>query len=213
MFLRMIDFSERFAPGLLVLGFVPLAFMGFSHADLIGWTGTILSVATAFTGGFVMIYQRIQRARRDDRVEWIKLRQGSLQALLDQTNRDLAEARDELAAMTAKLNAMTQQNTEQLTQIIELTRLVTRLGSLISRLPYQLGLRLLPATPSGPQGEPIAVLGVTVSCLEGIVDQLRETTHVLRKLATNGSGSKPEPEPEPELPSNPSRPNDDALQH
>ena len=33
----------------------------------------------------------------------MKLRQGSLQSLLDQTNRDLNEARDELAAMTAKL--------------------------------------------------------------------------------------------------------------
>jgi hypothetical protein len=157
--------------------------LGFpSHADLIGWAGTILSLATAFTGGFVMIYQRIQRARRDDRIEWMKLRQGSLEALLETSNRELEEARVELALQTAKLDTLTKQNGDQLEQIIELTRHITRLGALLGRLPHRLGLTLALASAESPANS-IETLGQTVVCLEGLVEQLHMTTQVLSKLA------------------------------
>lgn len=161
---------------------VALAYGFLSHTDLIGWTGTILSIATAFTGGFVMIYQRIQRTRRDDRIEWMKLRHGSLEALLEQANREIDETRAELALQTAKLNTLTKQNSDQLEQIIELTRHITHLGSLIGRLPRQLGLTFALTADETP-GNSIETLGQTVACLEGLVKQLRETTQVLSKLA------------------------------
>jgi len=170
-----IEVIESRGPAVMAFGFP-------SHAELIGWTGTILSLATAFTGGFVMIYQRIQRARRDDRIEWMKLRQGSLEALLEQANREIDEARIELALQTAKLNTLTKQNSDQLEQIIELTRHITHLGALIGRLPRRLGLTFALSTAETPV-DSIETLGQTVVCLEGLVVQLRETTQVLSKLA------------------------------
>jgi len=153
-----------------------------THSDVIGWTGTILSISTAFTGAFVMIYQRIQRARRDDRVEWMKLRHGSLQALLEQANRDLAELRTELEAQIAKSKVLAKQNGDQLEQIIELTRHIIRLGALIGGLPRRLGLGGLADASSLSPESSIEALDQTVQCLEGPVEELRVPSRVLSKL-------------------------------
>lgn len=162
-----------------------------SRADLISWTGTVLSLATAFTGGFIMIYQRIQRARRDDRIEWMKLRHGGLEAQLEQANHEIDEARAEIALLTEKLEALARQNDDQLEQIIELTRHITRLGALIARLPYRLGLTFAAASDELTE-QSIEAVTQTVACLEGLVVQLRATTQVLGKLAAIESPPPPD---------------------
>ena len=154
-----------------------------SPADLIGWSGTILSLATAFTGGFVRIYQRIQRARRDDLVEWMKLKQGSLQTSLEKARQDLKNTQHDLALSVARVDTLGRQNDEQLKQIIKLTRQITRLGVLIGRLPGRIGLTPKPNASDEPPEQAIETLGQTVDCLEGLVEQLRETTRVLGTLA------------------------------
>jgi hypothetical protein len=171
------------APILLVI--MPIiAFAGLpSPADLIGWSGTILSLATAFTGGFVMIYQRIQRARRDDLVEWMKLKQGSLQTSLEKARQELKNTQDELTLSVAKVETLGRQNDEQLKQIIKLTRQITRLGVLIGRLPGRIGLTPKSNASDEHPEQAVETLGQTVDCLEGLVDQLRETTRVLGRLA------------------------------
>ena len=157
-----------------------------THSDVIGWSGTILSIATALTGGFVMIYQRIQRARRYERLAWMNLKRGSLQELLDQANRELAELRAALEVQSRKAEALSRQNRDQLEQIIELTRHIIRFGALIGSLPRRLGLGCLTTDPSHPAKSSIDAMDQTVRCLEGLVQQLRETTRVLGRFASGG---------------------------